>query len=167
MFEPAGIRLDEDGAIRRAARLFGVENDGVLRTGAALEMIHCYSLVHDDLPAMDDDDLRRGLPTCHKKFGDALAILAGDGLLTLAFQMLTGLGVVACVRDIRASEVRGCNRSSNPTSEPKSGMQSCSRISGLRITGANARAGSPALARKPSISKPSSRRCKAVLLVAR
>jgi geranylgeranyl diphosphate synthase type II len=51
-------------------------------------MVHTYSLVHDDLPAMDDDDLRRGLPTCHKKFGEALAILAGDGLLTLAFQVL-------------------------------------------------------------------------------
>jgi geranylgeranyl diphosphate synthase, type II len=54
----------------------------------AVEMIHTYSLIHDDLPAMDDDDLRRGLPTCHKKFGEALAILAGDGLLTLAFQVL-------------------------------------------------------------------------------
>ncbi len=54
----------------------------------AVEMIHTYSLIHDDLPAMDDDDLRRGLPTCHKKFGEALAILAGDALLTLAFQVL-------------------------------------------------------------------------------
>jgi geranylgeranyl diphosphate synthase type II len=52
-------------------------------------MIHTYSLIHDDLPAMDDDDLRRGLPTCHKRFGEALAILAGDALLTLAFQVLT------------------------------------------------------------------------------
>ena len=51
-------------------------------------MIHTYSLIHDDLPAMDDDDLRRGLPTCHKKFGEALAILAGDALLTLAFEVL-------------------------------------------------------------------------------
>ncbi len=54
----------------------------------AVEMIHAYSLIHDDLPAMDDDDLRRGLPTCHKKFGEALAILAGDALLTMAFQVL-------------------------------------------------------------------------------
>jgi geranylgeranyl diphosphate synthase type II len=54
----------------------------------AVEMIHAYSLIHDDLPAMDDDDLRRGQPTCHKKFGEALAILAGDALLTLAFQVL-------------------------------------------------------------------------------
>jgi geranylgeranyl diphosphate synthase type II len=59
-----------------------------LPAGCAVEMVHTYSLVHDDLPAMDDDDLRRGLPTCHKKFGEALAILAGDGLLTLAFEVL-------------------------------------------------------------------------------
>ena len=51
-------------------------------------MVHTYSLIHDDLPAMDDDDLRRGRPTCHKKFGEALAILAGDALLTLAFEVL-------------------------------------------------------------------------------
>lgn len=55
---------------------------------AAVEMIHTYSLIHDDLPAMDDDDLRRGIPTCHKAFGEALAILAGDALLTLAFRVL-------------------------------------------------------------------------------
>ncbi|HET6574910.1 MAG TPA: farnesyl diphosphate synthase [Fimbriiglobus sp.] len=54
----------------------------------AVELVHTYSLIHDDLPAMDDDDLRRGLPTCHKKFGEALAILAGDALLTLAFEVL-------------------------------------------------------------------------------
>jgi geranylgeranyl diphosphate synthase type II len=59
-----------------------------LHGACAVEMIHTYSLIHDDLPAMDDDDLRRGLPTCHKKFSEALAILAGDGLLTLAFQVL-------------------------------------------------------------------------------
>jgi len=59
-----------------------------LPAACAVEMIHTYSLIHDDLPAMDDDDLRRGLPTCHKRFGEALAILAGDALLTLAFQIL-------------------------------------------------------------------------------
>ena len=59
-----------------------------LPAGCAVEMVHTYSLVHDDLPAMDDDDLRRGLPTCHVKFGEALAILAGDALLTLAFEVL-------------------------------------------------------------------------------
>ena len=56
--------------------------------GAAIELVHCYSLVHDDLPAMDDDDLRRGRPTAHKKFDEATAILAGDGLLTFAFDVL-------------------------------------------------------------------------------
>ncbi|MGP0105282.1 polyprenyl synthetase family protein [Rhodoblastus sp.] len=70
------------------ARLFGVEGDGVLRAACALEMIHCYSLIHDDLPAMDDDDLRRGRPTVHKAFDEATAILAGDGLLTYAFDVI-------------------------------------------------------------------------------
>src|SRR5262249_46503015 len=56
----------------------------------AFEMIHTYSLIHDDLPALDNDDLRRGRPTCHKQFGEAMAILAGDGLLTLAFEVLAG-----------------------------------------------------------------------------
>ncbi len=70
------------------AKLFGLENPGVLRAACALEMIHCYSLVHDDLPAMDDDDLRRGRPTCHKAFDEAAAILAGDGLLTYAFDIV-------------------------------------------------------------------------------
>jgi farnesyl diphosphate synthase len=69
------------------ARLFGVENEGVLRAAAALEMIHCYSLVHDDLPALDNDDLRRGRPTTHKAYDEATAILVGDGLLTYAFDI--------------------------------------------------------------------------------
>jgi geranylgeranyl diphosphate synthase type II len=62
--------------------------DPVLPAACAVEMVHAYSLIHDDLPAMDDDDLRRGRPTCHKAFGEALAILAGDALLTLAFEVL-------------------------------------------------------------------------------
>ena len=70
-----------------AARAFGVEGEGVLRAACALEMVHCYSLVHDDLPAMDDDDLRRGRPTTHKAFDEATAILVGDGLLTYAFDI--------------------------------------------------------------------------------
>ncbi len=73
-----------------SARLFGVEGEPALRTAAAAEMIHCYSLVHDDLPAMDDDDLRRGQPTCHIQFDEATAILAGDALLTYAFEVLAG-----------------------------------------------------------------------------
>jgi geranylgeranyl diphosphate synthase type II len=71
-----------------AAEACGGKDIDALPAAAAVEMIHTYSLIHDDLPAMDDDDLRRGLPTCHKKFGDALAILAGDALLTLAFGVL-------------------------------------------------------------------------------
>ena len=71
-----------------SARLFGVTGGPALRTACALEMIHCYSLIHDDLPAMDDDDLRRGRPTAHKAFDEATAILAGDALLTYAFDVL-------------------------------------------------------------------------------
>ncbi len=70
-----------------SAALFGVPRERSLMAGAALECIHCYSLVHDDLPAMDNDDLRRGRPTTHKKFDQATAILAGDSLLTLAFDI--------------------------------------------------------------------------------
>lgn len=70
------------------AALFGVPETQALNAAAALECIHCYSLVHDDLPAMDNDDLRRGRPTVHKAFDDATAILAGDGLLTFAFEIL-------------------------------------------------------------------------------
>jgi farnesyl diphosphate synthase len=72
-----------------AAALFGVPQRQALNTAAAVECIHCYSLVHDDLPAMDDDDLRRGRPTVHKAFDEATAILAGDALLTIAFEILS------------------------------------------------------------------------------
>ena len=71
-----------------ACEASGGTSEAALAAGCAVEMIHTYSLIHDDLPAMDNDDLRRGQPTCHKKFGEALAILAGDGLLTLAFQVV-------------------------------------------------------------------------------
>ncbi len=71
-----------------AAETCGGEPDCPWPAACAVEMIHAYSLIHDDLPAMDDDDMRRGQPTCHKKFGEALAILAGDALLTMAFQVL-------------------------------------------------------------------------------
>jgi farnesyl diphosphate synthase len=71
-----------------SAKLFAVSGTAALRTAAALEMVHCYSLVHDDLPAMDDDDLRRGRATTHKAFDEATAILAGDALLTRAFEVL-------------------------------------------------------------------------------
>ena len=71
-----------------AAEALGCESDVALAPACALEMVHTYSLIHDDLPALDNDDLRRGRPTNHKVFGDAMAILAGDSLLTLAFQVL-------------------------------------------------------------------------------
>jgi farnesyl diphosphate synthase len=70
------------------AALFGVARGGALLAGCALELLHCYSLVHDDLPAMDNDDLRRGRPTVHKAFDEATAILAGDALFTLAFDVM-------------------------------------------------------------------------------
>src|SRR5437868_13689765 len=72
-----------------SASVFGVPRDAALLAGAALECIHCYSLIHDDLPAMDNSDLRRGRPTLHKTTDDATAILAGDGLLTPAFDIIT------------------------------------------------------------------------------
>ena len=71
-----------------SARIFSADEAPVLPVACALEFIHTYSLIHDDLPALDNDDLRRGKPTCHKKFGEATAILAGDALLTLAFETL-------------------------------------------------------------------------------
>ena len=82
----------------------GGKEEHALPAACAVEMVHTYSLIHDDLPAMDNDDLRRGLPTCHKKFGEASAILAGDGLLTLAFQVLaesySPLVGAACCREL-------------------------------------------------------------------
>ena len=71
-----------------SAALFDVTREYALRVAAAIEMVHSYSLIHDDLPAMDNDALRRGLPTCHVKFGEATAVLAGDALLTRAFEVL-------------------------------------------------------------------------------
>ncbi len=76
-----------------ASRVFSSEILAALDAGCALEFIHSYSLIHDDLPALDNDDLRRGKPTCHKKFNEATAILAGDGLLTLAFETLSSIPI--------------------------------------------------------------------------
>jgi len=97
-----------------AAGIFGAEVTPALHPGCAIEFIHTYSLIHDDLPALDNDDLRRGKPTCHKKFGEATAILAGDALLTLAFETVAATPVsderrVAMVREIAnaAGTVRG------------------------------------------------------------
>ena len=74
-----------------SARLFGVGSQSALRAAAAIECVHIYSLIHDDLPCMDDDNLRHGQPTVHRKFDEATAVLAGDALLTLAFEMLSGV----------------------------------------------------------------------------
>ena len=78
--------------VLNTAQLFNVDPKCALRVAAAIEMVHCYSLIHDDLPAMDDDDLRRGQPTCHVKYDEATAILAGDALLTRAFEILSEEG---------------------------------------------------------------------------
>lgn len=84
----AGGKRFRPALLLAVGQTFGVSDDKLLQTAAAIEMIHTYSLVHDDLPAMDNDDLRRGRATCHKKFGEATAILAGDVLQTLAFQAI-------------------------------------------------------------------------------
>lgn len=74
--------------LHETASLFGIDYQTTLPVAASLEMLHTYSLIHDDLPAMDNDDMRRGKPTCHKAYDEATAILAGDGLLTYAFEVL-------------------------------------------------------------------------------
>jgi farnesyl diphosphate synthase len=76
--------------VLQTARLFHVAEQAAIRVAAAIEMVHCYSLVHDDLPCMDNDDLRRGRPTLHKAYDEATALLAGDALLTKAFEVLAG-----------------------------------------------------------------------------
>ena len=81
---PGGKRLRPVLAMA-AAEAVGSPNERALPLAAAVELVHTYSLVHDDLPCMDDDDLRRGRPTCHRVFGEAMAVLAGDALQTLAF----------------------------------------------------------------------------------
>jgi geranylgeranyl diphosphate synthase, type II len=78
-----------------AGRLLGGDEKSLLEVGCALELIHTYSLIHDDLPALDNDDVRRGKPALHRKFGEATAILAGDALLTLAFEVLSAPGLAA------------------------------------------------------------------------
>lgn len=86
-----GKRLRPVLCMEAARMIAGSLPDGVEELGAALEMLHTYSLIHDDLPALDNDDLRRGRPTCHKAFGEAIAILAGDALQTQAYEVLAGL----------------------------------------------------------------------------
>ncbi len=88
---------------RTAASLAGVLPAGIEQVGAALEMLHTYSLIHDDLPALDNDDLRRGRPTCHKAFGEAIAILAGDALQTQAYEVLAQ---ISCPAEARVAIIR-------------------------------------------------------------
>ena len=108
-----------------SSAVFGVPRDAALLVGAALECIHCYSLIHDDLPAMDNSDLRRGRPTLHKKTDDATAILAGDGLLTLAFDIVTRDEIHkdangASVADARAgARVRHRRHGRRPDARPR------------------------------------------------
>src|SRR5437870_2057111 len=85
----AGGKRFRPSLLLATGQTFGASVEDLIRTACALEMIHTYSLIHDDLPSMDDDDLRRGQPTCHIKFGEATAILAGDALQTLAFQTVS------------------------------------------------------------------------------
>ena len=84
----AGGKRLRPALVLASGEALGADTDDLMPAACAIEMIHTYSLIHDDLPAMDDDDLRRGRPTCHKAFGEAVAILAGDALLTQAFRVL-------------------------------------------------------------------------------
>lgn len=84
----AGGKRLRPALVLASGEAMGAKTEDLMPAACAMEMIHTYSLIHDDLPAMDNDDLRRGRPTCHKAFGDAVAILAGDALLTLAFRVL-------------------------------------------------------------------------------
>src|SRR5260221_2536075 len=95
------------------ARIFTADVAPALHPACAIEFIHTYSLIHDDLPALDNDDLRRGKPTCHKKFGEAIAILAGDGLLTLAFETIGATPAVADRRAAILTEVASAARTVN------------------------------------------------------
>ncbi len=100
-----GKRLRPILCIEAAQMVAGCVPTGVEDLGAALEMLHTYSLIHDDLPALDNDDLRRGRPTCHKAFGEATAILAGDGLQTFAYEVLANLLCPAVARVAIIAEI--------------------------------------------------------------
>ena len=97
-----GKRIRPVLCMEAARTISGALPAGIEELGAALEMLHTYSLIHDDLPALDNDDLRRGRPTCHKVYGEAIAILAGDGLQTLAYEVLSQL---RCSADARVKIV--------------------------------------------------------------
>lgn len=97
----AGGKRIRPALIFASGEAFGVDNRQLVNTAAAVEMIHTFSLIHDDLPAMDDDDLRRGRPTCHRQFDEATAILAGDALLALAFTAIADDGSIDIATRLR------------------------------------------------------------------
>src|SRR5262245_15277817 len=99
----AGGKRLRPALVLTAGEAFGAPSHQLAPAACALELIHTYSLIHDDLPALDNDDLRRGRPTCHKVFGDAMAILAGDALLTLAFEVLAKLEDIDADRKVQIS----------------------------------------------------------------
>jgi len=100
-----GKRLRPILCMEAARVISGCVPDGIEELGSALEMLHTYSLIHDDLPALDNDDLRRGRPTCHKVYGEAIAILAGDGLQTYAYEVLAKLRCPAHARVAIIAEI--------------------------------------------------------------
>ncbi len=115
--------------LAESAGLSGVKREVALQAGAALECVHCYSLVHDDLPAMDDDDLRRGRPTLHKAFDEATAILAGDALLTFSFELLAGLPVAATTRITLVSALASASGEAGMVGGQMLDMEAESRVS--------------------------------------
>ncbi len=124
-----------------ATEACGGRDTEALPAASAVEMIHAYSLIHDDLPSMDDDDLRRGRPTCHRRFGEALAILAGDALLTLAFQVLADgyppATAAACCRELARG--RGRRHGGRPSGRPGLGKESRRQPTAGRIDGPGGR----------------------------
>ncbi|MGE0130038.1 MAG: polyprenyl synthetase family protein [Blastocatellales bacterium] len=114
--------------------VFGADEKAILPVACSLEMIHTYSLIHDDLPAMDNDKLRRGLPTCHVKFGEAMAILAGDALLTQAFLTLTDYTVLN--PEMKAHVISEVARASATTGALIGGQVLDIQFEGKPITGA-------------------------------
>lgn len=99
----AGGKRLRPALVLGSAELFGGDIQKVMPSACAIEMIHTYSLIHDDLPALDNDDFRRGKPTLHKVYGEAVALLAGDGLLTLAFELLASTGNAEVVVEVAHS----------------------------------------------------------------
>jgi geranylgeranyl diphosphate synthase, type II len=130
-----------------AAEACGGRVETAMPAAVAVEMVHAYSLIHDDLPAMDDDDLRRGRPTCHKVFGEAMAILAGDALLTLAFETLAKLDcsaevVVGCCAAL-AEAAGACNLVGGQADDIEGAMGG---LPALATDDSTARAGKPPMA---------------------